>query len=98
MNVAVPEAGDNGLAGAIDDARVARECWTSLRLPIAVMTPPESHNHRIGERRGVGRRVDAASDKRECLRVGDDAETRGAAEGESEKRGAEQIPDHTRIL
>ena len=47
------------------------------------------HNDRIGERRGIRRRVDAAAHEREGLRVGGDADAHGRAEEKSEKRGAE---------
>ena len=69
MNVAVPEAGDDGLAGAIDDARIARD----LDFAAAADRGDDAAgatNHRIRERRRVGRRDRAASDERECLRVG----------------------------
>jgi hypothetical protein len=62
MNVAVPEAGNDGFARAIDD-RASEGMLTSLRLPIAdtpvaITTASESGC--------VGRRIDTASDKREC--------------------------------
>ena len=38
MDVTIPEAGDDGFSGAIDDPDIIGN-RTSLRLPIAVITP-----------------------------------------------------------
>ena len=93
MDVAVPEAGDDGLAGAIDHARIGRD----LHVAAAADRGDDAvgrDDDRIVERRGVRRRVDLAAHEREGLRVGRSADAGGRRKQAMEKRGAEQISDH----
>ena len=88
MDVAVPEAGDHGLAGAINDARIGG----NLHFAAAADRGDDAvgrDNDRVGKRRGVGRRVDAAADEGERLRGSAGASS--PREKEKEKRGAKQI-------
>jgi hypothetical protein len=92
MNVAVPKAGNDGLSGAIDDACIRRNLNIACAANCADGATGNEDNG-ILQRRGVRRRVDPASHKREGLRdCGDAGGDRGAAQ-DKEKRGAEPIPD-----
>ena len=69
MDVAVPEAGHDRLAGAIDHARIGRD----LHVAAAADRGDDAvgrDDDRIVERRGVRRRVDLAAHERERLRIG----------------------------
>ncbi len=63
MHVAVPEPGHHGLAAAIDDARIRGHLRRRPDVPTALMTPSVMHDHRIGQRRRIGRRVERAADE-----------------------------------
>ena len=91
MDVAVPEAGDHGLAGAIDDARIGG----NFHFAAAADRGDDAvgrDNDRVGKRRSIGRRVDAAAHEDERLRGSAGASS--PREEEKEKRGAKQISNH----
>jgi hypothetical protein len=91
MDVAVPEAGNHGLAGAINDARIGG----NLHFAAAADRGDDAagrDNDRVGKRRSVRRRVDAAAHEGERLRGS--AGTSSPREDEKEKRGAKQISNH----
>jgi len=95
MDVTVPEAGDNGLAGAVDDLRALRD------LHLAAAADRSDHTirrdeHRIGNRCGVGRRVGAAAHEGECFSLGRRTEAGSFAQKKAEQRGAEQMASHMR--
>jgi hypothetical protein len=93
MDVAVPEAGDDGLAGAINDPRIGR----NLHVVAAADRGNDAvgrDDDRIVERRGIRRRVDLAAHEGEGLRVSRSADTGGRRKQAIEERGAEQISNH----
>jgi hypothetical protein len=94
MDVTIPEAGNNGLSGAIDDARILRDLDFTAAADRGDDAPGRQDDG-IHERGGIRRRVYPASHEGECLRICGDTEG-SRAKKEKDKRGAEQIPDHRR--
>jgi hypothetical protein len=97
MDVTVPEAGNDGLSAAIDDARVFRDLDFAAAAD-RVDDATGDYNDRIGERGGVRRSVDAAACENECLRMCGSAAKGSPAEKEHGERNAKPIPDHRRSL
>jgi hypothetical protein len=97
MDVAVPEAGNDGLSGAINDARAMGD----LDFVAAADRGDDAgggYNDGVRERRGIRRGVYFAPDQSECLCVCCDAGASRQAEKEKEKCFAKPIPDHRRGL
>jgi hypothetical protein len=97
MNVAVPEAGDNGLAGAIDyvcafgDLDIA---CTAYGLDSAI----GNDNDCIRQRSGIGRADERAALQGQRLGARRDTGGNSHTEKADEKRGTKPIADHFRHL
>ena len=95
MDVAVPEAGNHSLAGAINDARIGE----NLDFAMAADCGDDAigrDDDRIGECRGVRRSVDVAAYEREGLRAGRSACAGSPDQNEKAKRNADKFSVHTR--
>jgi len=93
MNVTIPEAGNDGLAGAINDARIFRD----LDFAAAADCGDDAvggDNDGVQQRRGIGRGIHRAAQQNQCLRVGCDTGASRRSEEQKEKRAAAQMPDH----
>ncbi|XSC46334.1 hypothetical protein ACF1BQ_010925 [Bradyrhizobium sp. RDT10] len=91
--MAVPETGNDGLSGAVNDPRIGG----NLHVAAAADRGNDAvggDDDRIVERHGVRRRVDLAAHESEGLRVGRSADAGGRRNKAMEKRGAQQISNH----